>query len=118
MVSESTGEAALAHAPTVIVLPSEIDLTNAGQAYQPVLAALRSGAAVIVADFSATVFCDVAGFRALAALAGEAADRRAELWLVIPPGTALARLLDLLDTLSPAQRARISPRRVWLGETP
>jgi anti-anti-sigma regulatory factor len=112
MVSESTGDAALARTPAVIVLPAEIDLTNVDRAYQPVRAALRSGATVVVADFSATVFCDVAGFRALAGLSGEAADRRAELWLVIPPGTAMRRLLDLLDTLSPAQRARISPRRV------
>ncbi len=91
--------------PAVVALPAEIDLTNVTRAYTELDAAISSVAAVVIADFSATVFCDVAGIRRLLELHQLAAARQVELRLVIPPGAPVRRLLDLVE---PAQPLRIS----------
>ena len=90
--------------PAIVALPADIDLTNLTRAYTELEAAVSSGAAVVIADFSATVFCDVAGIRRLLELHQLAAARQAELRLVIPPRGAVRLLLDLID---PAQPLRI-----------
>jgi anti-anti-sigma regulatory factor len=91
--------------PAVVVLPADIDLTTVAGAYARLDAAISSGAAVVIADFSATVFCDIAGIRHLLELHRLAAARQVELRLVIPAGGAVCRLLDLIE---PAQPLRIS----------
>ena len=46
--------------PVIVALPAEIDLSNAEQVYDQLSAALASGAAVVIADFTGTRFCDCA----------------------------------------------------------
>ena len=91
--------------PAVVALPADIDLVNVTRAYSELGAALSSGAAGAIADFSATVFCDLVGIRRLLALHQLAAARQVELQLVIPPGGPVRRLLHLIE---PAQPVRIS----------
>jgi len=92
---------AAAGTPAIVVLPAEIDLTSLGRAYAELAGALSGGAAVVVADLSATVFCDVAGIRRLLELHREAVARQVELRLVVRPGGPVHRLLDLIEPGQP-----------------
>lgn len=94
-----TGQHAADSAPVVVVLPAEIDLTNADQVYDRLDAALGSGApraSVVIADLTATAFCDVATVRRLVMIHARARARGILFRLVIPPGAMPRRLLVLL----------------------
>jgi anti-sigma B factor antagonist len=67
----------------VIALPAEIDMDNARQVRQQLYSALTPGAAVVVADMTATVFCDSTGVRALVMAHQHARAANAELRLAI-----------------------------------
>jgi len=75
-------------------MPAEIDLTNAERLYDQLYAAVISGAAVIIADFTATSFCDSAGLHRLIMIHKRAAARNAQ--LVVPPGGSAQHVLELL----------------------
>jgi anti-anti-sigma factor len=77
------------------MLPAEIDLTNAEQACDRLCAAFASGAPVVIADFTATTFCDCSSMRRLLAVRHRAAARHAELRLAVPLGGEVRRLLEL-----------------------
>ena len=49
----------------VVKLPVEVDISNADQVRRELLMAIAQGAAVVIADMSATTFCDSAGVTAL-----------------------------------------------------
>ncbi len=49
----------------VVTLPAEIDVTNADGVREELLSVLNEGAATLIADMSATTFCDSAGVSAL-----------------------------------------------------
>jgi anti-sigma B factor antagonist len=49
----------------LIVLPAEIDMTNAGHVGAELARALGSGPETLVADMTATMFCDSAGVQML-----------------------------------------------------
>jgi anti-anti-sigma factor len=84
--------------PAVVVpLAAEIDLTNNEQIYNQLYAAFVSGAAVVIADFTATSFCDCSSLRRLLAVQCRAAARGGQLRLVIPLGSPVRRLADLMD---------------------
>jgi anti-anti-sigma regulatory factor len=83
-------------AAVVVALPVEIDVTNANQVYDRLAAATRSGAAVVIADATGTMFCDAAGGRRLVMIHARAAARGVPLRLVIPSGGLLRRVLELL----------------------
>lgn len=83
-------------APVIVGLPGEIDVANVAHVYDLLSAALETGARVIVADLTATEFCDAAGVRLLVMVRGQAAARDVQLRLVIPPGALLRRMLVLL----------------------
>jgi anti-anti-sigma factor len=85
------------HAVAVVTLPGQIDLTNAERVYDQLYAAFASGAPVVIADFSATSFCDCSSLRRLLAVQHRAAARSAQLRLAIPPGGTVHRLAQLLD---------------------
>ena len=89
--------------PVVVSLPVEIDVTNAGQVYDVLIAAAAAGAPVVIVDCTATVFCDAAGVRCLVTGHIRAAVRGVQLRLVIAPGGLLRRLLELLgaDSILP-----------------
>ncbi len=67
----------------VITLPAEIDITNAGQVGQDLMAAVRPGVTTVIADMTGTVFCDCSGMTALVRAHQVAAGKGAELRPVI-----------------------------------
>lgn len=81
---------------TVVVLPDEIDAGNAEQVYDLIDAAAGPGTRVVIADCTATTFCDVAGIRRLVTIRARAAARGVQVRLVTPPGSLLRRVLELL----------------------
>ena len=84
------------NAPVIMTLPASIDVTNADQVHDRLSAAITSGAPLIIADLSATVFCDAAGADWLHMIGYQAAARSGRLGLVIPPGALMRRMLQLL----------------------
>ena len=99
--------------PVTVRLPAEIDLATAFGAELDLLAALWSGTAVVIADLTGTVFCDVAGARMLASAHREAVTGGAELRIAASPRarhflavTRLAAALPVYPTLSAALAGR------------
>lgn len=82
--------------PVIVALPTEIDMVNAERVYDQLYAALISGAPVIIADFTATIFCDSAGLHRLVMIHQRAAAHDAQLWLVVPPGGSVRHVIELL----------------------
>lgn len=71
--------------PSVIVvkLPAEIDIANAADVRDELLTAFGSGAAVVIADMTATTFTDTMGVRTLVLAHQHAAANGAELRLAL-----------------------------------
>ncbi|HEY1626249.1 MAG TPA: STAS domain-containing protein [Streptosporangiaceae bacterium] len=89
------GEQVAEATPVIVVLPDEIDVTNAGQVLAMLAAAFTPGAPVVIADMTSTVFCDTSGVRALVdandrAVAGDVGFR-----LAISPEGSVRRVLEL-----------------------
>lgn len=82
-------------APVVVVPPAEIDLTNSELASGMLTAAFMPGVTVVIADMTATVFCDTAGTRALVRAHEEAARRGITLRFAIPANGSVRRVLEL-----------------------
>jgi anti-sigma B factor antagonist len=83
----------------VVVLPAEIDIANADQVEDQLAAACAPGVAVI-ADLSATTFCDSSGARALLTAHQRASAAGGELRAAIP-AAPVRRAMSLLalDTI-------------------
>lgn len=94
--------AAWAGRRAVVTFPEHVDGSNAAQIREQLLAAFDNGAAVVIADMSATASCDHAGVNAVSLAYQQAAIRRAELRLVATT-PAVQRLLAAqgLDRLVP-----------------
>jgi anti-anti-sigma factor len=86
----------------VVVFPEHVDMSNAAQIRGQLLAVFDCGAAVVIADMSATVWCDYVGIDAVALACQRAAVRQAELRLVATAPT-VRRLLaaEGLDRMVP-----------------
>ena len=92
----------------VIVLPAEIDISNADQVRQDLLRALSKGATTLIADMSATMFCDSAAMNALVEVHRKASGRSARLLLVSDSAvvrrvlgiTGIDQLLDIHPTVA------------------
>jgi anti-sigma B factor antagonist len=82
-------------APVIIAMPGEIDVTNAGDVQARISAALGPGVTVIVADLTATSFCDSTGLRHLLQAHDQAATLGAQLRLAITPGGPIWRVAEL-----------------------
>ena len=78
----------------VVALPEEIDIGNASQIEAELISAVREDATVI-ADMSATTFCDCAGARAVYRASERAAAVRGDLRVVITTAPVL-RLFSIL----------------------
>jgi anti-sigma B factor antagonist len=96
----------------VVTLPAEIDMSNAAAVEAQLLAARAPGVTVI-ADLSATTFCDSSGIRALLTAHHDAAVGDARLRAVVPPGpvrrilalTAFDTILHIFPTVTEALAA-------------
>jgi anti-sigma B factor antagonist len=86
----------MAASSIVVRLPAEVDLTNAAAVGEELARAVGSGARMVVADLSATTFCDSAAIRTLLGAADDAAASGAELRLVVPDSGPVRRIIDLL----------------------
>ncbi len=102
----------------VVALPAEIDMANAGRAGQQLGSALAPGVRTVIADMTATRFCDSSGISMLVRAHKQAAANRTELRLVVR-STAVLRtltlagldhLLPIYPSLSQALAARPAPR--------
>ena len=103
--------------PVVIALPAEIDMANAGQVGQQLGSALTPGVHTVIADMTATIFCDSSGISMLVRAHKQAAANRTEVRLAVL-STAVLRaltlvgidhLLPIYPTLSQARAARPVP---------
>ena len=70
--------------PTVIRLPAEIDATNAGRIGEELGSACAPGVAAVIADMTATTFCDSRGARELLLAHHKATADGIELRIVMP----------------------------------
>ena len=68
----------------MVTLPAEIDMATAPAAGEQVAAALAPGVHAVIADMTATTFCDSAGISMLIRARKRAAARGAELRLLRP----------------------------------
>ncbi len=84
----------------IVTMPAEIDVTNAEEAGDVLLAAADRRPAALVIDMSATTFCDSAGVNAVISAYRKTAAAGIELRLVT---TAVARIFRLIgvDQLIP-----------------
>ena len=82
-------------APVIVTLPQEIDVTNADDAEAQITAALTPGVTVVIADLTATTFCDSSGLSHLIHAHYEAAGHGTQLRLAISPAGQIARIIDL-----------------------
>jgi anti-anti-sigma factor len=69
---------------TVVTFPAEIDMAIAGAIGEQVAAALASGVPAVIADMTATTFCDSAGINMLIRAKKQAAAHGAGLRLLLP----------------------------------
>jgi anti-anti-sigma factor len=81
--------------PVIIVLPREIDLTNASDVLELITAACAPGVPVVIADLTGTSFCDSVGLRHLIRAGHQVAAVGAELRLAISPGGTVSWLIEL-----------------------
>jgi anti-anti-sigma factor len=79
--------------PTVVTLPSEIDVRNDGQVQATLTRALDDGTAVLVADATGTTYCGCSGVYALVRAHHQAAATGAQLRVAASP--AMLRMLEL-----------------------
>jgi anti-sigma B factor antagonist len=82
--------------PAVVELPTEIDVTNSEQVYQDLVAAFAPGVDTVVADMTATVFCDSSGVHAIMHAYETADARDVHLRLAVSPSTSVRRVLQLI----------------------
>ena len=84
------------HLPAVVIaLPAEIDMANADRVGQQLRSALTPGVATVIADMTATRFCDSSGINMLVRAHQQAAANGTVLRLVVA-STAVLRTLTLL----------------------
>jgi len=88
--------------PTVVSLPREIDVLNAYSIGEELASACLRGAKVVIADMTATTFCDSPGIRMLVLAWRQATAMGTELRMLVP-SASLVRTMKLLgiDDLLP-----------------
>jgi len=90
----------------VVALPADIDVTTVRQAGKELIAAFGPGITTVIADMTATAFCDCSGVRMLDLVRQLAIVNQAELILVVRSDAVLRTLslcgLDLLLPVHPS----------------
>jgi anti-anti-sigma factor len=82
--------------PVIIALPAEIDMANADWAGQLLGSAFAPGVTAVIADMTATRFCDSSGISMLVRAHKQAAANGTRLRLVVP-SAAVLRTLTLVQ---------------------
>jgi anti-anti-sigma factor len=83
-------------------LGGEVDMTNAGQVRDELLASVPNDALALVLDLSGCRYLDSAGIEVVFDMARRLRRRRQELRLALPASSPLKRLLDLTEVASAA----------------
>ena len=92
--------------PVTVNLPHEIDLTNADGVGEQLAAACAPGAAIVIADMTATTFCDSTGIRMLVRACQQATDHGTELRLLVTrPGVWRAMQVMGADLVLPVYQS-------------
>jgi len=92
--------------PVMVALPHEIDLTNADSVGEQLAAACAPGAAMVIADMTATTFCDSTGIRMLVLACQQATDHGTELRLLVTrPGVWRAMTAMDADLVLPVYQS-------------
>lgn len=81
--------------PVIMTLPDEIDITNADQVGEQLLAAIVAGVTVVIADLTVTTYCDSSGIRHLLRAHDQAEANNAQLRLAVGTGAVL-RVVQLM----------------------
>jgi anti-sigma B factor antagonist len=82
--------------PVVVELPAEIDVTNSEQVYQQLVEVIAPGVDTVVADMTATIFCDSSGVHAIMHAYETAGARGVRMRLAVSPSTSVRRVLQLI----------------------
>jgi anti-sigma B factor antagonist len=101
----------------VVSLPAEIDISNADQVREDLLSTVNRGAALLVADMSATTFCDSAGVNALVRAFKRATASASGMRLVVSAPavqrilaiTGVDHLIDMYPSVAAAMAATDQP---------
>ena len=81
--------------PPVVPLPAEIDMANADDIGQQLAAAFTPGVRVVIADMTATTFCDSTGINTLLRASRRATANGSEL-RVLRPCPRVLRVMEVL----------------------
>ena len=88
--------------PETVEFPAEFDISNAGEVAKQLRQAITSQVSAVVADLTATTFCDSSGVRIVVLARDWATTENVELRLAVPSGSTLVvRKLVGLDQLLP-----------------
>jgi anti-sigma B factor antagonist len=82
--------------PVVVVLPSEIDVTNSEEVYEQLVAAFAPGVRAVIADMTETIFCDSSGVHAIMHAHESATARDVRMLLAVSAATSVRRVLELI----------------------
>ena len=82
--------------PVVVVLPAEIDVTNSEHVLASLVASLAPGVDVVIADMTATSFCDSSGVHAVIFAHEAAVARGIKMRLAVSPDGSVRRVLQLI----------------------
>lgn len=95
---------------TVLTLPAEMDVTNAGEVRQALQAAAGHGMRTLIIDMSGTTFCDSTGVQAIITTYQQAAAAGTELRLVAPAALRILTVIgvDQLIPIYPDLEAALS----------
>jgi anti-sigma B factor antagonist len=85
--------------PVIVTLPPEIDMSNASAVRAQLAEPIEQGARLLIADLSATVFCDSSGMRNLLLAQISAAAGGAEMRVVVQSG-AVSRVMEIMGLLT------------------
>src|SRR5262249_5449139 len=95
-----------------MTLPAEIDLANAEQVREDLLSAVAQGASQVIADMTATTFCDSAGITALVRVVRQATADGSRLRLASSgaavPGVLAVTGIDGLMGVCPSVAAALA----------
>jgi len=104
-------------AAAIVMLPAEIDISNVQRVLTQLHAVFATGATVVVADLTSTVFCDTTGLHALTQVHRRVSADGAQLRLAVTPGGPVHRVLEMMgiDRLVPVFASRDAAASVSLG---
>ena len=108
--------------PVIVEFPDEFDISNAGDVAEQLRAAIAPGVSAVIADLTATDFCDSSGVRIVVLARDWAIADNVPLRLAARPGPTLVVLklvgLDQLVPIYPSIEEALAGEPVLDGDAP